>query len=333
VMTPIRPIGRDLSIKNLDDTYPLRWYPLSTIPHTASQTEKDAMEWHLFAMTVEALRLLEHACPSTFRFATSASGLAAITTRLSAVSPYEGALVKGSGAVWEVPAKGRHYVIERSVLDKLRAECLKKTAPIAPLASRPDLRDLLNLSPDCKGPAAFTLADVKGLRVDSVREDAFVLTSKVTQRPLTSDQAALLRATHEAHHAVSAWRKDPIHVPQPPLGIVQRAHDQFEASAQDEGQLHFFQIKPFSGVEHPGWAREELGAWAAIQDTYHHRWMEFMLAGNWGRVRESDTAHLFAHLCMNVGPASPWLFVFPWSAAKLPPRLALPDLQQRLGLG
>jgi hypothetical protein len=178
---------------------------------------------------------------------------------------------------------------------------------------------------------------VSGLKVDGVREDAFVVDSRVRQRSLTSEQASALKLTHEAHHAVSAWRRDPINVPQPPTGIVQRMHDQFEATAVDETQLHFFAMKPFSGAEHPGWTREELGRWASIQDVYHHRWMEGVLAGDW-RVREQDSAHLWAHLAMNFGPDGPaMLFPGPVGSRiddyeEMTPRVALPVLVERLGL-
>lgn len=339
-MTPIRPTGRDLSIKNTDDTYPLRWYPLSSpTPHTASETERDAMEWRLFAKTCQVMQALQYICPSAYKYAVGPSGIPTVTTRLGIGSQYEGQLQKPGGSVWVVPAKGRHYVVERSILEKFRSEAIStRNRAAAAAALSPDLKDLLDLNATCSGPAGFLLADVKQLKVDQVREDAFPLDTRKKQQPLNTQQQSLLRMTHEAHHAVSAWRKDPVNVPPPPPGIVQRCHDAFEASALDELQLHFFQIKPFSGVEHPGWTREELGLWAAIQDKYHHAWMDGMLTGDWAKVREADSAHLFAHLCMNFGPTC-WQFLFPCgngqkidSCGKYLPKDALPVLRQRLGV-
>lgn len=337
-MTPIRPTGRDLSLKNTNSTYFYRWFPLSSsVPHTASQTEKDMMEWALFAKTLEVMRVLGHVAPQALKYAASSSGLMAITTRLGIGSQYEGQLVKKGGAVWEVGPKGRHYSIEFSILKKFRAEVFKKPAAVTALASHPDLRDLLDLNLACNGPAEFTFGKPP-TKVDGVREDAFPVTTKKRMPLLTPSQISLLKETHAAHHAVSKWRKDPQNVPPPPPGIVQYSHDVFEASARDEEELHFFQVKPFSGYEHPGWTREELGILADIQDVYHHQWMDRIIQGDW-RGRQDDTAHLWSHVLMNIGPHPTWEFRFPCPESDhidncddFTPRATISILRKRLGV-
>lgn len=333
-MTPIRPTGRDLSIKNPDTVYPLRFMGMgSTTPHTASETERDAMEWHAFALLCETARVLEKVAPSAFKYFRSQAQV--ITSRLGIGSQYEGAVTEKRG-VWAVPAKGRHYAIEVNCAKKFRAEIFKKPAGADALANWPNVRDFLNLNANCTGPAEFPLAAKPVL--DKARVSLGLLDTRQRMAFLTPQQAMLAKETHAAHHRVSAWRKDPANVPAPPPGIVQAAHDAFEASARDETELHFFQVKPFSGVEHRDWTRTELGYWASIQDAYHHQWMDGLLAGDWGAVRRADSAHLFAHLCMNFGPDC-WTFLFPCpnephidDCGDFTPRVVLPKLLDRLGI-
>lgn len=300
-MDPIRPTGRDLSLKWTNSTYAYQWYPLSgQQPHTASQTEKDAMEWHLFAKTLEVARILRYICPSAYKYAQTE--IAKITTRLGIGAQYEGRMSEGQGGVWEVGANGRHYSIERNILKKFRAELMswvKRNGRFTNLNG--DLLDLLDLDDSQTQPARFTFGPVPK-KVDGKREDAFRIDTRVRMPALTQMQTALLLATHKAHHDVSAWRKDPEHVPPPPADIVAKSHFAFELSARDELELHFFQVKPFSGFEGHEWTRPELAGWAALQDHFHHTWMDGIIAGDWGKVRRADTEHLWTHVQMNMGP-------------------------------
>lgn len=301
-MTPIRPTTRDLSLKFTNSSYAYKWFPLGgAVAHTASQTEKDMMEWTLFARTIECLRYLAPFIPSVYRNAFGSNGLLPVTTRLGIGSGYEGAVTERQ-AIWEVGPQGRHYSNERSILKDIRAAVYKKPGPRQAFAARPDLRDLLDLNPTLDGPAEFTLAPIP-TKYDTKRAAAFPVTSKKRMPLLTQGQLALLEATHAAHHIVSDWRRDPVNKPAPPQNIVGMAHDMFEASARNEEELHFFAMKPFSGFEHPAWTRIEIGQWATIQDHFHHEWKDAIRIGDWGRARRLDTQHLWAHIFMNIGPA------------------------------
>jgi hypothetical protein len=341
-MTPIRPSGRDLSLKWESDTYAYRWFPLSGVPHTASQTEKDAMEWTIFALMLDVIHAIGEFCPNAMRFAYGPSAINTVTTRLGCGSQYEGALQRDSGSVWEVGANGRHYSMERGVLRKFREEVLstklavKKQPIVAKLAQLENLRDLLDLNPECTGPATFTLGEIPK-KVDQDREDAFFIDSRKKMKPLTSYQDGLLADVHHRHHEVSEWRRDPTAHPQPAPGYVEAGHLAFEASADDEEQLHFFTMKPFRGTEDPKWTRAQLGTLATIQDTYHHRWMEKIRAGSW-KSRGDDTDHLLAHLVMNDSDPR-LLFLFSCgngakidACGKLTAQQALVELPKRLGI-
>jgi hypothetical protein len=298
--TPIRPTGRDLSIKWSNGTYAYRWFPLSGTPHTASQAERDAMEWTLFARTLEVIRAAGDLCPVEARYAYTQVNL--VTTRVGVGSQYEGALQKPGGKTWRVGANGRHYSAERFVLKRFRS-CLMRASVrdlcatrFAASAALRDLRDLLDLNEDCDGPAAFTFGELPST-IDRLRETHAIVDTRRLVVPPDPTQQMLLHQTHAAHAAVSDWRCGL--GPQPPDGIVRTAHLAYEQSAESETQSHFFALKPFSGVEDPRWTRDELCGWARIQDVFHQRWMAAQEIGDWAGARQADTDHLFAHVCMN----------------------------------
>jgi len=306
--TPVRPSGRDLSLKWESGTYAYRWFPLSGTPHTASQAERDSMEWMLFARTLEVLRAAGDLCPAEARYAYTQMNL--VTTRVGVGSQYEGALQKIGGKIWQIGANGRHYSVERSVLKRFRACLMRGTvrddcaARFAAPAAMTDLRDLLDLNPTCDGPATFEFGPIPSATDAARARRAPVDTRRLAATP-SEAQMALLHQTHGAHGAVSDWRCGL--APRPPDGVVPAAHLAYEQSAADETQAHFFAMKPFSGYVDPHWTPDEVCGWARLQDTFHARWMAAQEIGDWAGARQADTDHLFAHLCMN--DASPRLRV------------------------
>ena len=335
---PIRPTGRDLSLKWKSGTYAYRWFPLAGTPHTASQAEKDAMEWTLFARTLEVVRAASDLCPVETRYAYTQ--LNVVTTRVGVGSQYEGALQKPGGGVWEVGANGRHYAVERSILRRFR-RCLtglrqrKACAERFGVAAMVELRDLLDLNEACDGPAEFAFGQVPRT-VDGAREDDAPVDTRRLLPPRTTTQLERLHQTHMAHEAVSSWRCG--QAPEPAPGLVRDAHFAYEQTAQTETERHFFALKPFSGHQDPRWTPEELCLWARIQDVFHRQWMDAQMAGDWAAARRNDTDHLFAHLCMN--DATPKLRVLFScgnrqridACGKLRCRDALSLLSARLGL-
>ena len=299
-LVPIRPTGRDLSLKWKSGTYAYRWFPLSGTPHTASQAERDAMEWTLFARTLDVMRAASDLCPAAATYACTQVNL--VTTRVGVGSQYEGALQKPGGKVWQIGANGRHYSVERSALRRFRY-CLRSTRVRAACAERfgasaamVDLRDLLDLNETCAGDAAFTFGPIPS-EVDGAREDMAPVNTRRLLPPRTPAQQELLHQTHAAHAAVSSWRCG--EGPSPAPGIVPAAHLAYEASARTETEQHFFAMKPFSGYVDPRWTQDQVCQWARIQDVFHRRWMQAQMAGDWAAARQADTDHLFAHLCMN----------------------------------
>jgi len=86
----------------------------------------------------------------------------------------------------------------------------------------------------------------------------------------------------------------------PPAGIVAATHASLEATASDEREHHFLSMKAFSGVVDSGWSADEVCQWARLQDRFHHEWMEFVAAGDWGHSRQAETDHQLAHICMGL---------------------------------
>jgi len=306
--TPVRPSGRDLSLKWRNGTYAYRWFPLSGTPQTASQAERDAMEWTLFARTLEVMRAAKDLCPVETRYAYTQLNI--VTTRVGVGSQYEGALQKPGGKIWQVGANGRHYSVERFVLKRFRS-CLTRESVrdecatrFAATAAMTDLRDLLDLNPTCDGPATFEFGPIPSQTEGARERRAPVDTRRLVAVP-SEAQMTLLHRAHEAHGAVSSWRCGS--APRPTDGIVPAAHLAYEESAANETQAHFFAMKPFSGYVDPHWTPDEVCGWARLQDTFHARWMAAQEIGDWAGARQADTDHLFAHLCMN--DASPRLRV------------------------
>ena len=344
-MTPIRPSGKDLSLKWTNNGNALVWFPLGGTPLTATQTERDKMEHTLVLRTFECIRIFKDLPEFKSAVSYAYANLAAITPRLS--PEYEArALFGAGGGIWIVQPAGHHYSFTRYSLKRFRDYILSNKRIQAEAASRlssnTEMRDLLDLNAACSGPATFKHG-IPPKKVDGVREDTGILNTKKRIAPLTPVQIQLLHEVHAAHHMVDAWRNGT--GPQPPPGIVEKGHLAFEATAVDDDQLHAFQMKAFSGAEDPSWTREEIGQWAKIQGTFHHRWMEAIEEGDWRLVREADTDHATAHFCMNDaddrvqvlfscgnGQGISKCPVDEKRYGKMTPREALPVLIARLGL-
>lgn len=348
-MTPIRPSGKDLSLKWTNNSSALVWFPLgSKDPQTATQTIRDKMEHTLVLRTFQAIRFFKDIPEFSSAVAYAYSQLATITPRLS--PEYEArALFSPGGGLWIVQPGGHHYSFTRYALKRFRDNVISHKSLRTLVASRfslspelRDLRDLLNLNEECSGAATWKQG-IPPSKIDGVREDLAPVDTRKKQETLTIEQEALLFQVHSFHHLVDAWRNGL--GPKPEDGIVEKGHLAFESSAKNDVQLHFFQMKPFEGYADPSWSQKEIGQWANIQGTFHHRWMEGILDGDWKKVREADTDHANAHFCMNDaddrvkvlfscgnGQKISQCPVNPKRYGKMTPREALPVLLDRLGL-
>jgi hypothetical protein len=145
--SPCRPNGVDVTAR-LPTGSALQSFPMSGLPHTSSQSERDCLDLtsldDLHALVIAAGDL----APTAKNKALDALTLA--FTRILVVAPYRGALQSPSGGVWIVPCKGRLYQTQQIVFDAFRAELTsssKRTSAAARFATMADLRNILDVDP------------------------------------------------------------------------------------------------------------------------------------------------------------------------------------------
>jgi hypothetical protein len=295
---PTRPTYQEVSVRTPAGSF-YQWYR----GRVATQTQRDAMEETLTGVALpEAIRYARTMSSCTSAVSSAVSELTKITMRLGPV--YEQELGLEANDNWSIPVFGRHYQIEQKQLLKIRA-CSLGSAAVAcaanPLMTQTGtvpnaLADLLDIRIEnglCVAGALFaSTAPVEAF--DSARAMIGIVQSKT---PMTPPDAALLHATHAAHHANSDFECG---VGPAPTASVKAAHMALEATAATEEQHHFFRMKDFSGVADPRWTAPQVCQWARLQDAAHERWMDAVMQGDWAHARQADDDHQLAHICMNL---------------------------------
>ncbi len=324
---PVRPNGMDLTIKFKPETMEFFWYPLSNAEklHPADQRERDEMEWEMMERAYKAIDHITEADPKRPGYrkgipgceqATSfcLSQMTAIVGRIGV--DYEDralcgdtcSLASKKGGIWDVPNDGRHYSISLNCAQAASA-CLMRAGRLAVtrLQSDPDALNFyyLRVDGDRLVPATWKLPGDEGmppLPFPNAQRAAYgPVNSKIPAPKPTGEQVELLHKTHQSHRAGSfrrcGWQPLEEDVA---AGSNRQAHMDFEASAYDEIQGHFFQMKAFSGRTDPQWSFEEGCSWALLEDVFHDRWMQAVAEGDWAKTREADSDHKNAHFCANL---------------------------------
>lgn len=341
-MDPLRPTGKDLSLKWPSHTTALLWYGLGTdAPRTASQGERMALEQTQVLRTFELVWALGDLFPQAASFTYGV--MAAVTPRL--IPQYENSRLLGpGGGVWGIPQNGHLYSFPRYAWEHFRSGILgnAKLRPqvVERLAANPDLRDLLDLNETCDDAATWAFGPIPAA-IDKLHQVEGAVDTTQALPVMDETQIAALEMARAAHVMVSLWKQGL--GPEPPPDIVASTQYDFEATAANPTQQTFFALRRFTGRVDPAWTPAEVGQWAAIQDTFHERWFTGLLAADPKATWEAATDHFLAHLAMN--DANTWLLFScgngpliancpagPGRRGKMTARQALPVLLERLGL-
>lgn len=293
----VRPTYREVSTK-LDKIVPYVWFR----GHTATQVERDAMEETRTGVAMpEGLRYIRtiKGCESVY----SKYGgiLGEMTALLGPVYEIGISLKEGEAGHWSVDPNGRHYSKENYFFKDAKQCSVANGTQCAqsPLMTQAllDLLDMRIEGGKCVLGALFTVPPPTEKR-NSYREQLGRVQADTLMPQLTDAQKVLLAASHAAHHAVTLFKCG--EGPAPVAGIVQTSHMALENSARNEPEHHFLRMKDFSGAEDPLWTKDQVCRWAKIQDIAHHRWMDEVLKGKWGRSRLFENDHQNAHICMGL---------------------------------
>jgi hypothetical protein len=299
--TVCRPTGLDITDRLANGSY-LRFYPLSGIPHTASNSERDCMEWSASARLEELLFTAADLAPNAAKKSRDCLNLQ--FTRISVVDPYEGSMQKPVGAVWDVQEFGRHYQCEQQCFAAWRYELTsssKRAAASVRFANLADLRNLLDVDPSFMPSvhAGFVLPATPPL--DSNRAQAFKVDTRTKLPACGNGDCNTLAATHAAHACVTNAKCGTGLVSScPNVGLMHKAYE--DACNGDERCEAFRRMKPFYGFEDTkSWTRAQLCQLARLQDHEHMAWMQAQAGGDWKGSRKHDTNHRIMHAAMNDG--------------------------------
>jgi hypothetical protein len=296
-----RPNGTDISTRLPDGAY-TAYFPTSGLPHTSSQSERDCLEWSATDRMVELIVTAGDLAPNATNKALD--GLSLAFTRISTVSPYEGAMQKTSGGTWVVPVQGRHYQVEQKAFAAFRAELTsssKRAKAAARFVTLTDLRNLLDVDPTFTPNLHAPFVDPVLPPMDTARANLLPVDTRTTLPACGNGDCSSLAATHAAHACVTNARCNGTPVSAcPSVGLAHVAYE--NACAGNERCEAFRRMKPFRGSEDTvSWTRPQLCQIARLQDVMHHRWMAAQQAGDWKASRKADTNHLMLHVAMNVG--------------------------------
>lgn len=302
-LPPLRPTTTDVRYEVNDAGYPRRWCPLRDpaggtflcyVP--ATQTCMDAiseMNLNQMVKAVRVLRQLPQSDNATDFCLSDSQGVSAITAFLNPV--YEGNFGEYRGDWAEDEDKcGKDYCKPHYCQKKARAFLLSNDVACAELTNAVETLDWLGLQVvggrcvERVRPTTFptTKADPQYASMGTINYD-------VRQPALTPEQLHLLHETHRCHAEASAAKCGG----PPATCSAGQAHLDFEASARNETEHHFFVMKRFFNDPDPRLTPAEQCIRARLEDYDHMRWMILVEQGDW-KSRKAENDHQFDHLCM-----------------------------------
>lgn len=282
---PVRPTGADIGQALLAGKGQFYiWYR----GQLADQPIRDAMQQYVTGVLLPELsRVLETTCPQVVaKFYKGEGGtLDVIYRRL-------GNVYENLASTWSIGPQGRNYSNDVSALEDLR-DCLVNKPEVP--AMHVGLRDALALHLtngryarwDPKNPSFALFPQPKANEAIGKRAPVNVR----LKFPPKGHSADLLMAANNAHAAASG-------IGLFPLGVDQAAQA-YEADAGSRDELHFRQMKRFTGFCDPRWGAEDCKRWKLVQHKFFACWTAASAAGNWRDARNCDSDHQLAHKCAN----------------------------------
>lgn len=283
---PVRPTGADIGQALLAGKGQFYiWYRGAL----ADQPIRDAMQQYLTGVLIPELsRVLETTCPQAISSAYRGEG-----GSMDVVYRRLGNVYENLAAVWSIGPQGRNYSFPEGLLEDLR-NCLVGKPEVPGM--HVGLRDALTLHLD---------ANKRYARWDPAHPSFFVFPQPTPNEaigkrapvnvrlsfPPKGASLTLLRAADSAHAAASG-------IGLFPLGVDQAAQA-YEADAKSRDELHFRQMKRFTGFCDPRWGAADCTRWKGVQHKFFAQWTAAESVGNWRDARNADSDHQLAHICTN----------------------------------
>lgn len=313
-----RPLSpRDLSLK-LDDATPYRWANVGGAYQSATQGSMDQLEESrlmILLQLMRALRPLVGAQKKINRWVLVNSGFSHIFRDLNPVYQMD-KLDDGEGGEWTTDASGKHYSIENYALGDFQKLCLSRDNFTLVSKLPRDFLDLLNLRERLgrmEIGADFTLPAIPPTYDKAIARQGPITADRL-MRPLSTLQLAKLTSATLAHQHGS----DPVAHPDEEAShqSVQMLLQDFEHSATDEEQRHFFQLMQFNAGTDPRWSASDLVLIRKLEDITWNEWDRELRtpAPNWGHSRYWEIAHQQAHALSGfctLPPEAQMLYRFP----------------------
>lgn len=276
---PVRPTYADVSVRNGKGQFYV-WYR----GEVADQPVRDAMQQYLTGVVLpELFRVLEGQCAQATSWAFRGEGGA-----LDVIYRRLGNVYENLSSVWSIGPQGRNYSNDVTALEKLQA-CIvgKPENPAVHLG----LRDVLDLRlSGGKYVRGSTFPSIPhGPANETIGKRAPV--NVRLSFPPKGASAGLLVAANNAHAAASG-------IGMFPLGVDEAARA-YEADAKSRDELHFRQMKRFTGYCDPRWGSEGCLRWKGVQHRFFAAWTAAESVGNWRDARNADSDHQLAHICTN----------------------------------
>lgn len=284
--SPIRPTGADLGQALLAGKGQFYvWYR----GQLADQPIRDAMQQYLTGVMIPDLLLkLETTCPQAINKAVGSPGgiMNVVYRRL-------GNIYENLSDVWSIGPQGRNYSLPEGLLEDLR-DCLigKLNLPTMTVSNRDALT--IHLDPngryarwDAQHPSFYIFPQPKANETIGKRAPVNVHLSF----PPIGTGLTLLHAADSAHAAASGIGTFP--------QSVDQAAQAYETNAKSRDELHFRQMKRFTGFCDPHWGTVNCLRWKAIQHHFFACWTAAEAAGNWRDARNCDSDHQLSHICTN----------------------------------
>lgn len=279
---PVRPTYGDVAVCGAPKGQFYVWYRGAL----ADQPVRDAMQQYLTGVVLpELARVLDPKCTQALSWAFRGEGGA-----LDVIYRRLGNVYENLASIWSIGPNGRNYSNDVTALEKFQA-CLNGEAEMP--AVHMGIRDVLCLS-IVKGHYVRLSAPIVQFPHPTPNEQ-IGKRAPVNVRLSFPPKGAgldLLNASDSAHAAASGIGMFPL--------SVDAAAKAYEANASTRDELHFRQMKRFTGYCDPRWGSENCTKWKGVQHKFFHMWTLAEKAGNWRDARNADSDHQLAHICTNV---------------------------------
>lgn len=282
---PVRPTGADIGQALLAGKGSFYvWYRGAL----ADQPVRDAMQQYVTGVLLPELsRVLETTCPQAIHSAYAGEG-----GQLDVIYRRLGNVYENLSNPWSIGPNGRNYSFDVGMLERFR-DCVIGQPEVPGV--HVGLRDALTVHLengryakwDPNHPSFFVFPQPTANEAIGRRAPVNVRLSF----PPKGHGLDLLRAADSAHAAASGIGLFPV--------SVDAAAQAYEGDAKSRDELHFRQMKRFTGFCDPRWGVEDCWRWKLVQHRFFHLWTAAEEAGNWRDARNADSDHQLAHICTN----------------------------------